>query len=121
MQFAIINECYHLVQDGVLSAKDIDRVMSEGLGLRYAFLGPLETIHLNSTGIEDYCKRFGGSIFEVSQTFKPTPLLEGSGLREVAKQVNQMSPINRIPDRAKWRDECLYKLAMLKGAQSERR
>lgn len=115
IQFAIINECYHLVQDGVLSAKDVDRVMTEGLGYRYAFLGPLETMHLNAAGIEDYCKRFGSSIFEVSQTFKPTPLLEGTGLREVAKQVNQMSPIAHIPERARWRDDCLFKLSMLKG------
>ncbi|KAI5738380.1 hypothetical protein M8J77_006240 [Diaphorina citri] len=119
IQFAVLNECYHLVHDGVLSAKDIDRVMSEGLGLRYAFLGPLETIHLNSAGIEDYCKRFGNSIFEVSQTFKPTPLLDGTGLKEVAKQVNQMCPISQIPDRAKWRDDCLYKLSKLKGEQAK--
>lgn len=37
-----------LHQDGVISVKDIDLVMSEGLGMRYAFLGPMETIHLNA-------------------------------------------------------------------------
>lgn len=36
--------------DGVLSAKDIDAVMSEGLGMRYAFLGPFEAAHLNADG-----------------------------------------------------------------------
>ena len=35
-------------QDGVVSVKDIDLVMSEGLGMRYAFIGPMETIHLNA-------------------------------------------------------------------------
>ena len=30
--------------------KDIDTVMSQGLGPRYAFLGPLETAHLNAEG-----------------------------------------------------------------------
>lgn len=28
--------------------KDIDLVMSEGLGMRYAFIGPIETMHLNA-------------------------------------------------------------------------
>lgn len=28
--------------------KDIDLVMSEGLGMRYAFIGPMETMHLNA-------------------------------------------------------------------------
>lgn len=37
-----------LIQDGVISVKDIDLVMSEGLGMRYAFIGPIETMHLNA-------------------------------------------------------------------------
>lgn len=37
-----------LHQDGVISVKDIDLVMSEGLGMRYAFIGPMETMHLNA-------------------------------------------------------------------------
>lgn len=36
--------------DGVLSAKDVDVVMSEGLGMRYAFLGAFEAAHLNAEG-----------------------------------------------------------------------
>lgn len=37
-----------LWQDGIISVKDIDLVMSEGLGMRYAFIGPMETMHLNA-------------------------------------------------------------------------
>lgn len=33
-----------------MSPGDLDLVMSHGLGLRYAFLGPLETMHLNAEG-----------------------------------------------------------------------
>lgn len=33
-----------------MSPGDLDLVMSNGLGLRYAFLGPLETMHLNAEG-----------------------------------------------------------------------
>lgn len=36
--------------DGVLSVKDIDTVMTEGLGMRYVFLGAFETAHLNAEG-----------------------------------------------------------------------
>lgn len=50
MQYAIINECWRLVQDGVMSVEDVDAVMSEGLGMRYAFLGVFETCHLNANG-----------------------------------------------------------------------
>uniref|UniRef100_A0A673HPC4 L-gulonate 3-dehydrogenase n=1 Tax=Sinocyclocheilus rhinocerous TaxID=307959 RepID=A0A673HPC4_9TELE len=48
VQYAIIAESWRLVQDGVISVKDIDLVMSEGLGMRYAFIGPIETMHLNA-------------------------------------------------------------------------
>jgi len=49
-RYAILNEAYRLVADGILSAKDIDAVMSEGLGMRYAFLGAFEAAHLNAAG-----------------------------------------------------------------------
>jgi L-gulonate 3-dehydrogenase len=51
IQYAILNECWRLIADGVLDVKDIDSVMSDGLGMRYAFLGPMETAHLNAEGI----------------------------------------------------------------------
>lgn len=49
-RYAILNEAWRLVADGVLNAKDVDAVMSEGLGMRYAFLGAFEAAHLNSEG-----------------------------------------------------------------------
>jgi len=51
IQYAILNECWRLLADGILDVKDIDSVMSDGLGMRYAFLGPMETTHLNAEGI----------------------------------------------------------------------
>lgn len=50
IQYAILNECYRLIADDVISVEDIDTVMSDGLGMRYAFMGPWETAHLNATG-----------------------------------------------------------------------
>lgn len=35
---------------GLLSVEDVDKVISEGLGMRYAFLGALEVAHLNAEG-----------------------------------------------------------------------
>jgi L-gulonate 3-dehydrogenase len=49
-----LNEVWRLVADGILNVTDIDNVMSEGLGMRYAFLGPLETAHLNAEGIMEW-------------------------------------------------------------------
>uniref|UniRef100_A0AAA9TVL7 Crystallin lambda 1 n=1 Tax=Bos taurus TaxID=9913 RepID=A0AAA9TVL7_BOVIN len=48
LQYAVIAEAWRLVEEGVVSPGDLDLVMSDGLGLRYAFIGPLETMHLNA-------------------------------------------------------------------------
>ncbi|XP_059984763.1 lambda-crystallin homolog isoform X2 [Lagenorhynchus albirostris] len=48
LQYAIISEAWRLVEEGVVSPGDLDLVMSDGLGMRYAFIGPLETMHLNA-------------------------------------------------------------------------
>lgn len=39
------------IQEGIVSPSDLDLVMSDGLGMRYAFIGPLETMHLNAEGM----------------------------------------------------------------------
>ncbi len=42
VQFTILRELLHLVEDDVVSFEDADNVMKYGLGLRYACLGPFE-------------------------------------------------------------------------------
>ena len=39
-----------LLQDGIVSPQDVDTIMSQGLGMRYAFMGPWETGYLNANG-----------------------------------------------------------------------
>ena len=39
-----------LFQDDVISVDGLDKVMSAGLGRRYAFIGPIEVAYLNADG-----------------------------------------------------------------------
>lgn len=114
IQYAILNETWRLVADGILSVKDIDSVMSDGLGMRYAFLGPLETAHLNAEGMLSYCERYSKTIYAVSQTMGATPKMEGPMAEQVAKELEEMVPLDQLPARRQWRDACLTKLAQLK-------
>ena len=58
LQFALLTEAFRLVEDGIADAEDIDRAVSDGLGLRWSFMGPFQTIDLNApNGVEDYCNR----------------------------------------------------------------
>jgi L-gulonate 3-dehydrogenase len=59
LQVALLTEAFRLVQDGVVSPEDLDHTIADGLGLRWAFMGPFETIELNApAGTADYCRRY---------------------------------------------------------------
>jgi 3-hydroxyacyl-CoA dehydrogenase len=61
LQGAVLAEAFRLVGEGVVSPQDLDKTIKDGLGLRWSFLGPFETIELNAPGgIPDYCARYTG-------------------------------------------------------------
>jgi len=61
LQGALLSEAFRLVGEGVVSPQDLDKTLKDGLGLRWSFLGPFETIELNAPGgIRDYCRRYAG-------------------------------------------------------------
>jgi 3-hydroxybutyryl-CoA dehydrogenase len=46
LQYALIREAYHLVAAGVCTAADVDRVVTAGLGPRWAAIGPFLSMDL---------------------------------------------------------------------------
>lgn len=61
LQGALLTEAMRLVADGVVSPEDLDKTVRDGLGLRWSFMGPFETIELNAPGgVADYCARYSG-------------------------------------------------------------
>ncbi|KAI3356055.1 hypothetical protein L3Q82_017321, partial [Scortum barcoo] len=117
VQAAIIAESWRLVQDGIISVKDIDLVMSEGLGMRYAFIGPMETMHLNAPeGLEDYMKRYGEGIKRVLNSFGPVPDFTGKGAKSIVNEMCELIPNDRqhLSARMERRDQLLMGLAKLK-------
>ncbi|GFQ90066.1 lambda-crystallin homolog [Trichonephila clavata] len=119
MQYAIINECWRLVQDGVMTVEDVDAVMSDGLGMRYAFLGPFETCHLNADGMRDYNRRYATGIYNVSETLGPVPKMEGKVAEDIHEQLCEKVPLHSLDVRRKWRDERLACLAKMKKSMGE--
>jgi 3-hydroxybutyryl-CoA dehydrogenase len=51
IQFCILREAMHLVEEGVGSIEDIDNVMKYGLGMRYACFGPFEVADMGGLDI----------------------------------------------------------------------
>jgi len=75
LQMALFREAVHLVRDGVASVADIDRTVSEGLGLRWALLGPYGVEATNADGVRDDLEKFGDFMVstwrELSTTTEP--------------------------------------------------
>lgn len=60
LQGALLREAYCLVRDGVVTPADVDRLVRDGLGRRWAVGGPFETVELNTRGgIEAHAVRLG--------------------------------------------------------------
>ena len=107
------------MESGILDVKDIDSVMSDGLGMRYAFLGPLETAHLNAEGMANYFERYSKTIYAVSETMGATPKMEGKMAVDIAKQCDNMVPLDKLAERRAYRDNCLTQLSILKAKLNE--
>ncbi|XP_061090955.1 lambda-crystallin-like isoform X1 [Conger conger] len=117
VQYAIIAESWRLVAEGVISVQDIDLVMSEGLGMRYAFIGPMETIHLNAPeGLEDYLKRYREGMKRVLSSFGPVPEFSGEEAKSINQEICDLIPSDHhhLSARRQRRDHLLMGLAKLK-------
>ena len=115
LQSAVLGEAFRLVEDGVCSAADVDAAMSEGLGLRWSFMGPFETIDLNAQGgIVDYCDKLGPMYFGLAKE-QADPRLWNKGLvAAVETQRRQMTGQDQLDARKAWRDRCLARLIKAK-------
>ncbi|XP_059895190.1 lambda-crystallin homolog isoform X1 [Gadus macrocephalus] len=117
VQYAIIAESWRLVEEGVISVRDIDLVMSEGLGMRYAFIGPMETMHLNAPeGLGDYLRRYRTGMRRVLSSAGPVPQFSGEAAERITKEMSELIPSQPGPlsARRERRDQLLMGLAHLK-------
>jgi 3-hydroxyacyl-CoA dehydrogenase len=120
LQGALLSEAMRLVGEGYVEAEDLDKTIRDGLGLRWSFMGPFETIELNAPGgIPDYCARFGAAWTELAS--KPvTPELWGAeNIARVAASWGRAPSPEAILDKQRWRDDRLAALVAHKRGQAK--
>ncbi|MCO5066268.1 MAG: 3-hydroxyacyl-CoA dehydrogenase [Rhizobiaceae bacterium] len=115
LQGAILREAYCLVRDGVISVDDLDRVMHEGPGPRWAFIGPFETSDLNTRGgIEVHAGRMGSVYARLgAERGQNDPWTEDL-VAKVTAERRAILPLDQWNERTGWRDRRLMALARLK-------
>jgi len=111
LQGAVLREAYCLVRDGVIGVDDLDRVVRNGLGRRWAVIGPFETADLNTRGgIEAHAEKMGPSYAQMGaergQDDPWTPEL----VAKVAAERPALLPGEQWEERVAWRDERLMEL-----------
>jgi L-gulonate 3-dehydrogenase len=115
LQGALLAEAFRLVGKGFVSPQDLDKTVKDGLGLRWSFMGPFETIELNApAGIADYCARYAG-FYQRLQAAPATPDVYASeNVQRVLSQWEAASG-TKIMDLTRRRDLRLAKLKVHKA------
>jgi L-gulonate 3-dehydrogenase len=119
LQGALLAEAFRLLADDAISPADLDALVKHGLGLRWSFMGPLETIDLNAPGgLADYCDRYGPLYAKMQAQM--TPLDWSQDLVGRLQQARRAElPANMQPVRQEWRDRRLMALLAHKAGQPE--
>jgi L-gulonate 3-dehydrogenase len=120
MQAALIGAALRMVADGVASAADVDAAIKDGIGLRWSFMGPFETIDLNAPGgIADYLRRYGPLYQSIEGEHGPLDWTDDALLRQVDSERRALLPSERLGERSVWRDRRLMALAAQKQSAAE--
>jgi 3-hydroxyacyl-CoA dehydrogenase len=120
LQAALLREAWRLVDEGYVSVEDLDRCVKDGLGRRWSFMGPFETIDLNAPdGVAGYARRYGAAFHALFRgvTYRPW---EAELAARVERERRALLPAEGRAAREAWRDRRLMALAAHQREQSRK-
>ena len=105
MQAVLLSEAFRLVGEGYVSADDLDKTIQHGLGLRWSFMGPFETIELNAPGgIRDYCERFAATMHGLSAAEVGEEIWGAENIDRIMQSWGRQPSPEEIAGKSRWRD-----------------
>jgi L-gulonate 3-dehydrogenase len=111
LQGAVLREAYCLVRDGVASVADIDRVIRDGVGLRWSVTGPFETVDLNTRGgIASHAQKMGPAYERMGASRGQHDPWTPDLVARVAGERRAALPLDDWDARVQWRDRRLMAL-----------
>ncbi len=118
LQAALLTEAFRLVQEGYVSPADLDHTVADGLGLRWAFMGPFETIELNAPGgIADYCERYVSWFRRYVADPPPSAVWDDERWKVAAQAWGPAPGAERVAAKSLWRNDRLAALVAHKRSQ----
>ncbi|MFJ9498331.1 3-hydroxyacyl-CoA dehydrogenase family protein [Brevibacillus centrosporus] len=116
LQTALMREAFSLLKEGVADAREIDTVMKDGIGFRWAFVGPIETADFG--GLDTWKRVIDNLAPELNASQKAPEIIDelvekgelgtktGSGIYSYAD--------TSVEEKWKQRDEQFIRLAKMK-------
>ena len=118
LQGALLAEAMRLVGEGYVSPDDLDKTVRDGLGLRWAFMGPFATIELNAPGgIPDYCARYGDFFRRLAADPAPVTVWGEANAARVGDALGPPKTQSQRDAGTRWRDRRLMALVAHKRQQ----
>ncbi len=120
LQGALLREAFKLVEQGYVDPDGLDVTVRDGLGLRWSFMGPFETIDLNApAGLADYARRFGQMYESIAKEQTSTEPWSDALIEKLEAARRERLPAELLMKRRIWRDRRLMALAAHKKQAPE--
>ena len=105
LQYTLVAEALHLVGEGYCDAADIDRVMTDGLALRWLSIGPFATAHLNATaGFAGFVEQLGPMMRRMGEDARTDYAWTEAQITDIHQGLAAVMPVERIAEWQAWRD-----------------
>ncbi|MYM19069.1 hydroxylacyl-CoA dehydrogenase [Brevibacterium sp. 5221] len=117
LQNAVLREAAYLVQQGVAGVEDIDRAVTNSLGVRWAAVGPLEGMHLGGgeAGLAGFMEHIGPSFAAIEEA---APDMSEAGMKPVVEQAVAAYGLPPRPELAARRDRIQAGVLDVRAAQA---
>lgn len=112
LQSALFQECVHLVAEGVVAMDDLDAVVTNSIGLRWAAAGPFLTFHLGggSGGLAHFLEHLGPGMEGMWKQALGHPELDEATIEILLGQLDAAYGAHSIAELARRRDEAQVRI-----------
>lgn len=115
LQWSLVQEAIYLVKEDICSVEAVERALTEGLALRWAFMGPFSVSELTSGSISETLKTYKKAMLNFFNNEQKT--VEDYGDEFIDKAQEGVTPLMNGMNHdefAKWRDHMIIQLRQLK-------
>ncbi|MEM2169752.1 MAG: 3-hydroxyacyl-CoA dehydrogenase NAD-binding domain-containing protein [Candidatus Bathyarchaeia archaeon] len=119
---ALWREALNILNNDVATVEDVDKVVTAGLGLRWAIMGPFLTYHIGGGkgGLKYFIDHLGKAFSEWWKTMEAWTVIPDSAVKKAIAETGELSIIKdkTIDEVLEWRDRRLVKILKLLYPQS---